>query len=340
MKLIIQIPCFNEAETLPQTYWDLPKSLRGVDSIEVLVIDDGSTDRTAEVARELGIEHIVRLPQNTGLANAFATGLETALSLGADIIVNTDGDNRYQGSYVQGLIRPIIEEKHDIVIGARDFDRIHDFGPAKRLLQRVGSRVVQQIAGAEIPDATSGFRAFSRRAALRLNILSNFSYTLESIIEARRVGLFVTSVPISTNPQTRPSRLFSSVPEFIWKSVVIMARVYLRYEPLRSFLLMSAVPFLVGAALWLRFLYLYVSDPGTPTGHIQSVILGTLFLLFASFLVTLGLLGDLLQTNRQLLEDILAHARQASICGVDNGFQGPGAYQGLGAQPRRSEREQ
>lgn len=313
MKLIIQIPCFNEAETLPQTYRDLPKQIPGIDQVETLVIDDGSTDNTSDVAVALGVDHVIRIAHNTGLANAFSAGLLAALSLGADIVVNTDGDNQYQGGFIPALIRPIVEEGYDIVIGMRDFAGIQEFSLKKRFLQKLGSRIVQQLAGTRIPDATSGFRAFSRRALLRLNILSSFSYTLETIIQAKKIGLFVTSVPIKTNPQTRPSRLFSSTRKFIYESVLIIGRVYLRYEPLRIFLLMSLIPFVAGSVLWVRFVYIYISNPDVQTGHVQSLLIGLGLFVLAFFLVTLGLLGDLLQTNRQLLEGILAHLREMNV---------------------------
>lgn len=317
MKLIIQIPCLNEAETLPLTYGELPKQLPGIDTIEVMVIDDGSTDRTSEVAHEIGVNHVVRLAHNTGLANAFASGLEAALLLGADIVVNTDADNQYQAGCIADLIKPIVEDGYDFVIGVRDFEAIKEFSFLKRLLQRLGSRVVQQLSGVKTADATSGFRAFNRKALLRLNVLSNFSYTLETIIQAKRIGLFITTVPIQTNASTRPSRLFRSIPEFVYKSVVTMMRAYLRYEPLRAFVMLSVGPFVMSAIIWLRFFYFYFSDLRTPTGHTQSLIFGTAFLLVGLFTFMMGLIGDLLKTNRQLLENILVQQRRSMIGSID-----------------------
>lgn len=309
-KLIIQIPCLNEAETLPETYADLPKSVPGFDVVEVMVLDDGSIDNTVEIARQIGVNHIVRMPQNVGLARVFSIGVETAYRLGAAVLVNTDGDNQYQAKYIPDLVRPIVEDGYDMVIGTRPFDKIDTFSPLKKFLQRSGTWVVQQLAGVRVGDATSGFRALSREAMVRLNVLSNFSYTLETIIQASNVGLSVTTVPIETNRPTRPSRLFRSIPEFVSKSVGIILRVYLRYQPLRVFMTITLIASLIGLIPWVRFMYFYLSPPHGSTGHTQSLILGTIFLVFAMFTFVLGLISDLLQTNRQLMEQTLIHLRR------------------------------
>ena len=254
MKLIIQIPCYNEEHTLPQTVRDLPRSLPGVDEIEYLVIDDGSTDRTAEVARQLGIEHIVRLKRNQGLAYAFTAGLEAALKAGADIIVNTDADNQYRGDEVEKLIAPILSGEADIVVGDRGVAALEHFSPLKRFLQRLGSWVVERAAGIPIPDATSGFRAFTRDAALRLTVLSDYTYTLETLIQAGARRMAVVFVPVQTNPQTRPSRLISSTPSYLLLSVIAIVRFYTMYRPMRVF-------FTVGGALIAGGVVLGASDP-------------------------------------------------------------------------------
>ena len=311
MKLIIQIPCYNEESTLPQTLRDLPSVLPGVDQIERLVIDDGSTDRTAEVAESLGVEHIVRLRCNQGLAMAFLTGLETALQAGADIIVNTDADNQYRGEDVGRLVEPILEGRADIVIGDRGVAALEHFSPTKRLLQRLGSWVVKKAAGIPIPDATSGFRAFTREAALRLTVLSDYTYTLEMLIQAGARRMAVVFVPIRTNPHTRPSRLIRNVPSFLALSSVTIIRFYAMYRPLRIFTLAGGV-FLAGAvALGLRFLYFFAT--GTGMGHVQSLILAAVLAIVGVQVLLIGLIADLVRMNRKMMEETLYRLRRREL---------------------------
>ncbi len=311
MKLIIQIPCYNEEQTLPATVRDLPRTIPGVDVIEVLIIDDGSTDRTVEVARELGIQHIVRHAHNRGLAQAFLTGLQAALHAGADIIVNTDADNQYSGADIPRLVYPILAGHADIAIGDRGVASHPYFSPLKRWLQRLGSWVVGLAAGVHVPDATSGFRAFTREAALRLLVLSEYSYTLETLIQAGARRMAVVHVPIHVNPQTRPSRLMRSLFDFISHSTATILRVYTMYRPLRIFLGASSLFILAGLALGLRFLYFYITEGGV--GHIQSLILMAVLLIvgFQTFLI--GLLADLVGFNRKILEETLYRVRRLEL---------------------------
>ena len=278
MTLIIQIPCFNEEETLPQTLEDLPSTLPGVDTVEILVIDDGSTDQTAEVARRCGVNHIVRLRQNQGLARAYLAGLEQALRLGADIIVNTDADNQYRGEDIERLVAPIVAGRAEIVVGDRGVATLSHFSPVKRWLQRLGSWTVQTAAGTRIPDATSGFRALTREAALRTLVLSEYSYTLETLIQAGARQMAVDYVPIRTNPRTRPSRLMRSLPEYLTQSGLTILRTYTLYRALRVFLGLGALLIGAGVILVLRFLYLFVVRGGM-TGNVQSLILAAVLLI-------------------------------------------------------------
>jgi glycosyltransferase involved in cell wall biosynthesis len=308
MKLIIQIPCYNEEDTLPQTLHDLPGALPGVDQIERLVIDDGSTDRTAEVAQALGIEHIVRLRRNQGLARAFMIGLETSLRLGADIIVNTDADNQYRGEDIGRLIEPLLQGRADIVVGDRGVAALEHFSPAKRLLQRLGSWAVERAAGIPIPDATSGFRAFTREAALRLTVLSDYTYTLETLIQAGARRMAVVWVPIQTNPQTRQSRLIRGIPSFLAVSAVTIIRFYTMYSPLRVFTATGAI-FIAGAlALGSRFLYFLAK--GTGTGHVQSLILAAVLAIVGFQIILIGLIADLVWMNRKIVEEGLYRVRR------------------------------
>jgi glycosyltransferase involved in cell wall biosynthesis len=303
MKLIVQIPCLNEEETLPQTVRDIPREIPGVDRVEILVIDDCSTDRTVEVARELGVDHLVLNKTHMGLAQSFRRGLDAALRAGADIVVNTDGDNQYAGADIPKLIQPILAGESDIVIGDRRTNEIEHFSGTKKLLQRVGSATVRKLANATIPDAVCGFRAISREAAIQLNIVSNFSYTTEMLIQAGRRRLAMTSVPIRTNPQTRPSRLFKSSLDFILKSLITMIRTYAMYQPLRMFFYVGTTLFVVGAAPMVRFLYHYTSGDGD--GHIQSLIIGGSFLIMGFITYMVALVADLISVNRRLLESTL-----------------------------------
>lgn len=308
MRLIIQIPCYNEETTLPQTLADLPAQIDGVDQIEVLVIDDGSTDRTVEVAREHGVSHFVRFTQNKGLAKGFMAGLDACLQLGADIIINTDADNQYQGQDIPKLVQPILEGRADMVVGARPIEHIAHFSPIKKLLQRLGSAVVQQVSGTDVPDVTSGFRAFSREAALRLNVISDFTYTLETIIQAGKKNIAVTSVEIGTNEKLRESRLFSSIGQYLRKSIPTILRIYAAYEPLKVFFSMGLILFAAGFLIGLRFLYFYFSGDGG--GHLQSLILCATLLLLGFEVMIIGLLADLIGANRRLLEDLLYRVRK------------------------------
>jgi glycosyltransferase involved in cell wall biosynthesis len=311
VKAIIQIPCYNEEETLPETFRDLPRELPGVDEVEILVVDDGSTDRTGEVARELGVDHIVRLKQNQGLACAFMVGLDAALEAGADVIVNTDADNQYRGADIERLVQPLLSGEADISVGDRGVSTLEHFSPSKRLLQRWGSWVVGRAAGIPIPDATSGFRAFTREAAMRLTVLSDYTYTLETLIQAGARRMAVTYVPIRTNPQTRQSRLIRSIPSFLMLSVVTILRFYIMYRPLRVFLSIGGVMIAGGIAIGLRFLYYFLAGQGT--GKVQSLILAAILSIVGFQVCLIGLMADLVRLNRKMLEEALYRVRQMEI---------------------------
>ena len=306
-KLIIQIPCFNEAQALPETLAALPKSIPGVDRIEVLIIDDGSSDGTAEIARNCGVHHIVRHRTNRGLAAAFRSGLERALSEGADIIINTDADNQYDGRDIAELAAPIVRGEADIVIGDRGVGENAHFGPIKRSLQRLGSATVQRLSRTKIPDAVSGFRALSREAAQRINITSDFSYTTEMLIQAGRKRMAIVSVPVRTNGAVRPSRLFRSIPHFIVNTTGTMLRAWAMYNPLRAFVSAGLVAFLVGLAPMIRFLWYYFSGDGA--GHVQSLIIGGVLMILGVVTILLGALADLIGRNRNLMEQMLERVR-------------------------------
>ena len=312
MKLVIQIPCLDEAETLPATLADLPREVDGFDTVEWLVIDDGSTDGTAAVARAHGVDHIVRFTQNKGLAVAFQAGLDAALKLGADVIVNTDADNQYVAADLALLVGPILAGRADMVVGDRQVRGHEEFSRSKKFLQTWGSWVVRHASDTDIPDTTSGFRAYNREAALRLNVVSRFSYTLETIIQAGKSDIAVTHVPIRTNPRTRDSRLFRSTFQYVRRSVETILRVYAMYEPLRIFLLLAALPGLLGLVLFGRFAWFYVTDPG-PTGHIQSLVVGAALLILAFQLVALGVVADLMRANRVLTERTLHRVRRLEL---------------------------
>ena len=308
VKLIVQIPCYNEEATLPETLAAIPRSIPGVDCIEILVVDDGSTDRTAAVARSLGVDHVVRHIRNQGLARAFRTGIDACLGLGADIIVNTDADNQYQGEEIPRLIEPVLRGEADIVVGDRQTQTLRHFSPAKRLLQRLGSSVVRRLSGTEVPDAVSGFRAISRDAAMRLNIVSPFSYTIEMLIQAGNRQLEVASVPVGTNPVTRKSRLFHSTPQFLGQSGATMVRMYSMYRPLKTFFLIGFAILLVGAVPIIRFLFFYFSGDGA--GHVQSLVLGGALTVIGFLVLMIGLTADLINFNRQLIELTLEKVRK------------------------------
>ena len=317
MKLVIQIPCYNEEATLARTIEDLPRALPDIDEIETLVVDDGSTDNTVEVARAAGVDHIVRVKQNRGLANAFVTGLEAALRVDADIIVNTDADNQYCGQDVGRLIQPILDERADIVVGDRGVAALEHFSPIKRLLQRWGSWVVERAAGIPIPDATSGFRALTREAALRLTVLSDYTYTLETLIQAGARHMAVVYVPVTTNPQIRQSRLIRSIPSFLALSIVTIVRFYTMYRPLRVFTTLGGTLIAGGVVLGLRFLYLFWRRGGM-TGNVQSLILAAILTIVGFQVCLIGLMADLVQLNRKMMEEALYRVRRLEM-GADAG---------------------
>jgi len=310
-KLIIQIPCYNEADTLPATVRDLPRSIDGVDVLEILVIDDGSTDETVDVARELGVDHIIRLTQNQGLAVAFARGLEASLQMGADIIVNTDGDNQYRGGCIPDLVNPILIADAEMVVGDRQINTIQHFSAFKKALQKLGSWIVRWASKTEVPDATSGFRAFSKEAALRLSIYSEYTYTLETIIQAGKKGISITSVPVETNEVLRESRLIHSTFQYVIRSAITIVRIFLMYEALRVFLGLSVVPLLGGFFLLGRFGYYFLIGDGQ--GHIQSLIIATILMVLGFVTILVGLLGDLIARNRRLNEEINYRIKKMNI---------------------------
>jgi glycosyltransferase involved in cell wall biosynthesis len=308
-KLVIQIPCYNEEATLGLTLSELPRALPGVDVVEWLVVDDGSTDRTAEVARAAGVDHVVGWADNRGLARAFMAGLEASLRAGADIIVNTDADNQYCAADIPRLIEPVLAGRAAIVVGARPIGELAHLSPLRRLLQRLGSFVVRRASATDIPDAPSGFRALSRDAALALNVFDDFTYTLETIIQAGQKGIPITSVPVRVNPVERPSRLYRSVPGYVARSAFTILRIFLTYRPLRFFAVLGAVPFATGALLGMRWLALYLE--GTPRTHVPSLILAAILILIGFQLWVFGLVADLMAKNRRLLEDIQVRVRRA-----------------------------
>lgn len=312
MKLIIQIPCYNEEETLELAYNDLPRHIDGVDTIEYLIINDGSKDGTVKRARELGFHHIVSFKQNKGLAKGFMAGIDACLHLGADIIVNTDADNQYCGADIEKIVRPILEEKADIVIGERPIDETEHFSWKKKKFQHLGSWVVRVASGTDIPDAPSGFRAYSRDAALRLNVVNEYTYTLETIIQAGNNKTAMMSVPIRTNPETRPSRLFSSMWRYMKRSSTVITRSFVMYKPLKFFMTIGFVLLLLGAVLGIRFLILMAMGDGN--GHIQSLILTAILAMMGFQTITIGLLGDTISANRKLLEDVQYRVRKME-CG-------------------------
>ena len=307
MKLIIQIPCFNEAATLAIALGDLPKSVPGIDQVEVLIIDDGSSDDTVRVARECGVQHVVGFRSNQGLARAFMLGIQSCIERGADIIVNTDADNQYCAADIPKLIQPILDGRADFVIGARPISEIAHFSLAKKLLQRFGSWVVRRVSGTDVADAPSGFRAISREAALSLNVFSGYTYTLETVIQAGQHGMKVVSVPIGVNGELRPSRLVRSIPNYIKRSILTMFRIFVVYQPLKFFMTVALLPFGTGLALGLRFLYFWYFGEGT--GHVQSLILAAVLLILGANTFLLAIIADLQGVNRRLLEELQRRQR-------------------------------
>ena len=307
MKLIIQIPCFNEEKTLAETVADLPRHIDGIDVIEYLIINDGSKDRTVEVARECGVHYAVQFKKNKGLAKGFMAGLDACLRLGADIIVNTDADNQYKGSDIEKLVRPILDGTADCVIGSRPIEDIEHFSARKKRLQRLGSSVVRYFSGTEVEDAPSGFRAYSRAAAMKLNVMNNYTYTMETLIQTGQAKLAIACVPIGTNPETRKSRLFKSMFSYIRRSGITILRSFMMYKPMKFFFALGSVLILVGVVIDIRFLVYYFMNESA--GHIQSLILSVLLLLVGFILIVAALLSELISTNRRLLEEIQTRVR-------------------------------
>ena len=308
MKLIIQIPCYNEAETLEIALNDLPKHIDGIDEIEYLIINDGSKDNTVEVAKKWGVHYVVNFKSNKGLARGFMAGLDACLRNGADIIVNTDADNQYCGADIEKLVRPILEGKSDIVIGERPIDQTEHFPPLKKKLQQIGSWTVRVASHTDIPDAPSGFRALSRAAALKMNVVNEYTYTLETIVQAGRNKMAITSVPIRTNPELRKSRLFNSMFGYIKKSVLTIIRAFMMYKPLRFFSIIGGLVFGVGLIIGLRFLILLLM--GNSAGHVQSLILASTLMILGFQTIISGLLADLIASNRKILEDTQERVRR------------------------------
>ncbi|MDH7487710.1 MAG: glycosyltransferase family 2 protein [Anaerolineae bacterium] len=326
MKLIIQIPCWNEEDALPLTLADLPRQIAGVDEVEILVIDDGSIDRTVEVAQEAGVDHVVRLREHRGLAAAFAAGLDVSLRLGADIIVNTDADHQYRGRDIERLIQPILTGQADMVVGDRQTDSIPYFSWGKKLLQRIGSWVVRQVSGTHVPDATSGFRAYSREAALALNVISDYTYTLETIIQAGAKGIALAHVPITVNRPIRKSRLVRSILDYCCRSAATILRIYTMYKPLWIFSIFGSVVLMASLALAIRYLYFLFLGEGT--GHIQSVVLAGVLLVLGVQMLLIGLVADLVSINRCLNEEVLLRVKKLELA------------QAQGTTPQRSATEE
>ena len=311
MKLIIQIPCLNEEKTLPLVVKDIPKKIDGIDKVEILVVDDGSTDRTSEVAEELGVDHIVQLSYNRGLAYAFMVGLDTALKFGANIIVNTDGDNQYNGCDIPKLIKPILENKAEIVVGDREVEKIKHFSLTKIFLQKLGSWVVRQLSGTSIPDVTSGFRAYSKETAMQINIVSKFSYTIESIIMAGKKNIPITHVAIRTNEKLRDSRLFKSTWGYLKNSIATIVRIYAMYEPLKVFSYIGGTSFFLGFILGCRYLYFFIVE--STAGHVQSLILSAILIIVGFQIILIGLLADLISINREYIENSLHRIKKSKL---------------------------
>jgi glycosyltransferase involved in cell wall biosynthesis len=318
MLLIIQIPCYNEEETLPATLADLPREVPGFERVEWLVIDDGSADRTSEVAREHGVDHVVRVPENRGLANAFLFGLDTCLRLGADVIVNTDADNQYQGSCIPDLVAPVVKCEADMVVGERPIEAVDDFSPMKKRLQRAGSWVVRKLSATAVRDAASGFRAFDREAAMRLHVFGKFSYTMETIVQAGWEGLRVVSVPIRVNGKTRESRLVKSIPQYIWRSGSTIVRTFALYKPFRFFFITGLIPFVLSIILALRWFYLqeFTDDVAS---RVPSLLTAAVFVIITIQVWIVGFLADLLSANRRTLFEVRLAQRRREMAQQSGG---------------------
>jgi glycosyltransferase involved in cell wall biosynthesis len=312
MKLVIQIPCLNEEESLPRVLAELPREVPGFDRVEWLVIDDGSTDRTVEVAKEHGVDHLVRLTSNRGLATAFQSGLDAALKLGADVIVNTDADGQYRASDIPRLVEPIVSRRADMVVGDRQVQTVDHFSPTKKLLQRLGSWVVRRASGTKVPDTTSGFRAYNREAALQLIVVSRYTYTLESLIQAGKMSVAIEDVPISPNPTERRSRLFPSTTSYVRRNAFAIFRAYTLYEPLRVFTILALVFGALAVAAWSPFLVDWIFN-GDRTGHIQSLILGAVLMLAAVQMFALGIIGDALAGQRAIGQRVYERVRRLEL---------------------------
>jgi glycosyltransferase involved in cell wall biosynthesis len=331
VKLIIQIPCFDEEETLPVTLADLPREVPGFDVVEWLVVDDGSTDRTVEVAREHGVDHIVRLTNNKGLAAGFQAGLDASLKLGADVVVNTDADNQYFGGDIVKLVEPILRGDADMVVGDREVQKIEHFSPLKKALQRLGSWVVRQASQTTVPDTTSGFRAYNREAAIQMAVVSKFTYTLETIIQAGKLLVAIDHVPVRTNEKTRESRLFPSMWSYVRRNAVSIFRIYSHYEPLRIFMSIAAVIALVAVIVWGRWAYFAIFE-GDSAGHVQSLILGAVLFNAAMLLGALGVLGDILSAQRTMTQRVYERVRRIELqLGVEPSHYEPGQHTTRGA---------
>jgi glycosyltransferase involved in cell wall biosynthesis len=344
MKLIIQIPCLNEEETLPITLADLPRQVAGFDSVEWLVIDDGSTDRTIEVAKEHGVDHIVRLTNNKGLAAGFQAGLDACLKLGADVIVNTDADNQYDAAAIPRLVAPILAGTADMVVGDREVTSIEHFSPLKKSLQRLGSAVVRRASDTDVPDTTSGFRAYNREAAIQLAVVSKFTYTLETIIQAGKLLVATDHVPVATNPKLRESRLFGSMWAYVRRNSVSIFRIYAQYEPLRVFMTLALIVGLAAIGVWTRFIVAWIGGSGS--GHVQSLILGAVLFNAAVVLAALGVIGDLLYAQRVMTQRTFERVRRIELqLGIPPSHYEPGAAKdrepttGAHAGPTTEERE-
>ncbi len=311
MKLIIQIPCFNEAEQLPATLADLPRKIAGFDVVEWLIVDDGSTDETIDVARTHGVDHVVRLTNNKGLAAGFQAGLDACLKLGADVVVNTDADNQYCGGDIVKLVGPILEGRADMVVGDREVNNIEHFSALKKVLQRLGSWVVRQASSTSVPDTTSGFRAYNREAAIQMLVVSKFTYTLETIIQAGKQLVAIDHVPIKTNPKTRESRLFPSMGAYVRRNSISIFRIYAQYEPLRVFWSLAALIGVAALGVWIRFVVAYAEGNGK--GHVQSLILGAVLFIAAVVLWALGVIGDLLAAQRVMTQKTFERVRRIEL---------------------------